>query len=214
MSTPPSPPDLAPATGWRAKTPNALTVLRLAMTVVCVGLLAVYDAGSPSIPIAWAAFGLFVVASLTDALDGYLARKWNAVSRFGRVMDPLADKVLVLAVFIVLAGPNFLDPQGRLVTGVAAWMPVVALTRELLVTSLRAAYEGAGVDFSATWTGKLKMIAQGGGRSLLLLVLALAPEGDVWQTVSVVTAWTITVVTAVSVVPYVQKAMRASESLS
>ncbi|MEM1422839.1 MAG: CDP-diacylglycerol--glycerol-3-phosphate 3-phosphatidyltransferase [Planctomycetota bacterium] len=211
---PPPVDDALRATGWRARTPNALTVLRLFMTVACVGLLAGYDASAPSGVLAWGALALFVVASATDALDGYLARRWHAVSRFGRVMDPLADKVLVLGVFIVLAGPNFVDDAGRLVTGVAAWMPVVALTRELLVTSLRAAYERAGVDFSATWTGKLKMIAQVGGLALVLLLLALRPEGDAWIALSAGAAWTITFITAVSVVPYVVHARRASGALS
>ncbi|GAB4547298.1 MAG: hypothetical protein Tsb0013_06940 [Phycisphaerales bacterium] len=206
-------PDRAPASGWRAATPNALTALRLAMTVVCVAMLSWYEATSPVSGLAWGALALFLLAAATDALDGHLARRWNAISRFGRVMDPLADKVLVLGVFIVLAGPNFVDTDGTLVTGVAPWMPVVALARELLVTSLRAAYEGAGVDFSATWTGKIKMIAQVGGLAVLLLILALTPSGDVWLSVASMVAWTITIVTALSVVPYINKARRAAGAL-
>ncbi len=200
-----------PASGWRARTPNALTLLRLIMTIGCVALLTVYDAsepGSSGAAITWGAFALFVLASVTDALDGYLARRWNATSRFGRVMDPLADKVLVLGVFIVLAGPNFVDGAGTLVTGVAPWMPVVALTRELLVTSLRAVYEGAGIDFSAIWTGKIKMIAQVGGLSLILF--ALRSDAEHWLTIKSVAAWSITVVTALSMVPYIQKARAAA----
>lgn len=206
-------PTSAPATGWRARTPNALTVVRLGMTVGCVAMLSVLDASAPRAGLAWGALALFVLASLTDALDGSLARRWNAVSRFGRVMDPLADKVLVLGVFIVLAGPNFLADAGEVVTGVAPWMPIVALARELLVTSLRAAYEGAGVDFSATWTGKIKMIVQVGGLALILLALAIGPADTGWRTVSEVCAWTITIVTALSVVPYVEKAKRAAGAL-
>jgi CDP-diacylglycerol---glycerol-3-phosphate 3-phosphatidyltransferase len=209
----------APASRWRARTPNALTVVRLAMTGACVVALSLYAGERPESLLIWVALGLFVVASATDALDGYLARRWNAISRFGRVMDPLADKVLVLGVLIVLSGPNFgvrTDEGVVVLSGVMAWMGVVALARELLVTSLRAAYESAGVDFSATWTGKAKMMAQVGGIVVILVGLALmdAPDAGVWVTINAVAAWVITFVTAVSALPYIGKAIAASRLLA
>jgi len=194
-------------------------VVRLAMTGACVVALSLYAGERPESLLIWVALGLFVVASATDALDGYLARRWNAISRFGRVMDPLADKVLVLGVLIVLSGPNFgvrTDEGVVVLSGVMAWMGVVALARELLVTSLRAAYESAGVDFSATWTGKAKMMAQVGGIVVILVGLALmdAPDAGVWVTINAVAAWVITFVTAVSALPYIGKAIAASRLLA
>lgn len=210
----------ARVSGWRARTPNALTGARLIMTIACVACLSLYDgrdAAPSNATLAWCALLLYLIASITDALDGHLARRWNAVTRFGRVMDPLADKVLVLGVFIVLAGPNFTDTERLPITGVLPWMPVVCLTRELLVTSLRATYESAGVDFSATVTGKLKMGVQTLGNLVILSTLVgifAQASGDETRAIAVrvneVVAWTITLVTALSALPYLRKAFAAT----
>jgi len=193
-----------PAAGWRARTPNALTVARLLMTAAFVALLALEPGSAATL---WAAFALFVVAGATDALDGYLARRWNAVSVFGRVADPLADKLLILGAFVMLAGDAFprspIDP----------WMTVVVLARELLVTTLRGAMEGRGVDFGAGPTGKLKMILQWALLTLALADAALAagtadtPEP---QSGLVVLAWATVAFTAYSGWPYVSKAINAT----
>jgi len=136
----------------RRHIPNALTIARLALTVVFVALLSVYrfpDQHAWALPVALV---VFIVAALTDALDGYLARRWNVISVFGRIMDPFADKLLILGAFVMLV-----PIEG---SGVASWMVVVILGRELLVTTIRGVLEGRGVDFSAARSGKLKMIAQ------------------------------------------------------
>jgi CDP-diacylglycerol--glycerol-3-phosphate 3-phosphatidyltransferase len=97
-------------------------------------------------------------------LDGYLARKWNAITPFGRVMDPFVDKVLVLGTFVFLASPGLAapheQPEHGWASGVAAWMVVVILARELLVTSLRGVLEGMGQPFPADKFGKAKMLLQ------------------------------------------------------
>jgi CDP-diacylglycerol--glycerol-3-phosphate 3-phosphatidyltransferase len=181
--TPPTAP-AAPghAGGWRRHVPNALTLARLGLTVVFVAVLSLYrfpDVNAWAIPVALI---VFVVAALTDALDGYLARRWNVISVFGRIMDPFADKLLVLGAFIMLAGVGFattplreigfmLGPTPDLLTGVAAWMVVVILGRELLVTTIRAVFEGRGIDFSASLSGKLKMIAQSVGVPVILALV-------------------------------------------
>ncbi len=117
----------------------------------------------------WAnvALGLFILAAITDALDGYLARRWEVVSTFGRLMDPFCDKVLVLGAFIYMAGPRFVVlhwvDEGSfftMATGVYPWMVAVILARELLVTGLRGEAESKGVSFASTWSGKWKMILQ------------------------------------------------------
>ncbi len=224
---------------WKRALPNRLTMLRLVLAGVFFALLATHQYAeplrtpippgipSPPSPLLLAA-AIFVLAALTDALDGHLARKWRVVSLFGRVMDPFADKVLVLGAFVLLAGPNFavrLTPAGGtvLVTEVQPWMAVVILARELLVTSLRGAYESRGVDFSATASGKWKMILQCVAVPLVLTIVAFTPT---WRHVADAEAertaagwivfgvvWLTVLVSAWSGVPYVRRAIRASKAL-
>jgi len=202
-SPPTEAPPRPPATGWRARTPNALTIARLGLTVWFIALLALADTRAVEsvfmereLARPWAIWAvvLFVLAALTDAADGYLARRWNAISRFGRIMDPLADKLLVLGAFVMLSGRDLGD-----LSGVAPWMTVVILFRELLVTTARAVFESSGVDFSAEWSGKIKMILQSIAVPLILLDMAVSADPGplaVWS------AWAATIATAVSIVPY------------
>lgn len=150
---------------------------------------------------------LFVVAALSDALDGYLARKWNAISVFGRIMDPTADKILVLGAYVMLAGPSFHSFDDGQVSRVLPWMAIVILSRELLVTSIRGTLESRGVDFSASISGKLKMAAQSVGAPLIMIVLLVDAQEFRW--VNTIAAWTVTLVTALSMVPYVTRARTA-----
>lgn len=215
----PSPPSqLSP----RRHIPNALTILRTALAVVFVVLMSVADfrLGPPPRGLLWAALVVFVVAAATDALDGYLARRWEVVSVFGRIMDPFADKVLVLGAFVLMAGPQFAviggfpEPypytRSVQVTGIAPWMVVVILARDLLITTIRGMVEGRGLSFAASPAGKLKMIVQSAGVPLILLALAVGEDAsdgaDRW--VIVATAWTITAVTALSAIPYLIDAER------
>ncbi len=191
----------------RKHIPNLLTLLRIVLAAVFFVALALFNGRSVDVLIAAAV--LFILAAVTDALDGYLARKWQVVSKFGRVVDPFADKLLVLGGFIFLAGPNFAG-----LSGVAPWMAVVILARELLVTTMRGAYESAGIDFSANVWGKWKMILQSIVIPAVLILIAIdlrlsepmawsrwLRDGLVWLTV---------LVTVLSGVPYVTQAMRAS----
>lgn len=187
-----------PAIGYRAKLPNALTLGRLVLTIVFIAALSFADPAEAPVR-DWAIWAcvLFIVAALTDAADGYLARKWNAVSKFGRIMDPLADKLLVLGAFVMLAGR---DLGG--ISGVAPWMAVVILFRELLVTTARSVLESSGVDFSAAWSGKIKMILQSVAVPLILIDIATSAEPGplaIWS------AWAATIATAVSLVPYLTR---------
>src|ERR1700722_8978373 len=134
--------------------PNAITAARLVLAIFFFGLLALYQHGGSGDP--WrlnTAFIIYVVALFTDFLDGYLARRWKVEGAFGRVVDPLVDKVLVLGSFIFFAGKNFIIPDTataetlkmsgvvKTVSGVAPGMVVLLLARELLVTSLRGSSE-------------------------------------------------------------------------
>ena len=141
------------------------------LAVVFFAMLGFYQYQGPGSPsLLNIAFCLFVVALVTDFLDGYLARKWKVEGAFGRVVDPFVDKVLVIGTFIFLAGKNFIDVHpgtGRAyavttISGVTPWMVVVILARELLVTSLRGLSESSGQNFGAALSGKLKMGFQSG----------------------------------------------------
>lgn len=129
--------------------PNQLTSLRLLLSVVLFGLI--------SAEYYIAAFVLFLIAVGTDWLDGYYARKYNQVTTLGRILDPFADKVIVCGTFIfILVAPGmYQEPWG-----LQAWMVVVIIGRELLVTALRSFLEERGSDFSANLSGKLKMVLQ------------------------------------------------------
>lgn len=205
--------------------PNALTVLRLVLSAAFFLLLMSYQhhAGQPMhawvLPIATI---LFIVAALTDALDGYLARRWQVISVFGRIVDPLADKVLVIGAFIMLAGANFSDPSRvsegsriTMVSGVYPWMVVVILVREMMVTTVRATLEGQGIDFSAKQLGKWKMILQSVVVPIVLIIVWIDPArpGYAWLVwPRDILVWVTVAVTILSGLPYVSGAVGALTS--
>lgn len=210
--------------------PNLLTLGRAFMAIVVVALLASVGSralkASPSATdrlgdithastwILVTAAVLFIIAAVTDALDGHLARKWKVESKFGRVMDPMADKLLVLGSFIMLAGPGFtsvVEGVGRMQSSaVAAWMVVAMVARELLVTSIRGVYEAEGVDFSAGQLGKAKMVLQSVTIPIILLVVAFGHPGPDTnaRTLLVLLMWATTIVTVISAVPYIFRAVQ------
>ena len=157
--------------------PNALTAARQLLAVVFFGMLSYYQHAGRGDPVLLnSAFVVYAVALFTDFLDGYLARKWNVEGAFGRVVDPFVDKVLVLGTFIFFAGKNFVIQQYvqhasvvTTISGVAPWMVVLILARELLVTSLRGIAESSGQNFGAQLSGKLKMVFQ----SVTILVILI-----------------------------------------
>ena len=102
---------------------------------------------------------LFCVASFTDFLDGYVARKYNQVTDFGKFVDPLADKLLVTSALVLFVG------QGAM----AGWMVCVIIARELIITSLRVVAANKGRVLAATWTGKVKTCVQIGGIIVIYL---------------------------------------------
>lgn len=123
--------------------PNQLTASRLVLAVVLFVLIHAEQ---------WLwCLAVFALAALTDWLDGYFARVQGLSSALGRAFDPLVDKVLICGAFVFLLPPG--DREGWL----KAWMVVVVVSREFLVTGLRSYLESLGVAFGADWLGKLKM---------------------------------------------------------
>jgi CDP-diacylglycerol--glycerol-3-phosphate 3-phosphatidyltransferase len=159
--------------------PNALTASRLVLAAVFFTILSFYQhegRGDPTM--LNIAFVIYLVALITDFLDGYLARRWKVEGAFGRVVDPFVDKVLVLGSFVFFAGKNFIIPETaphgpnevvKTISGVVPTMVVIILARELLVTSFRGLSEGTGQAFGAAFSGKLKMVFQ----SVTILVILL-----------------------------------------
>jgi CDP-diacylglycerol---glycerol-3-phosphate 3-phosphatidyltransferase len=140
--------------------PNQITIGRLFLAIIFFVCLEQYSALAPKPWLLDLSLVLFIVAALSDIVDGYLARKHNQVTSFGRVIDPFVDKILVLGAYIFLSGDGFLDASHHKVTDIAMWMVVVILGRELLVTSLRGVTEAAGTSFGANIHGKAKMALQ------------------------------------------------------
>ncbi|MEM7146693.1 MAG: CDP-diacylglycerol--glycerol-3-phosphate 3-phosphatidyltransferase [Verrucomicrobiota bacterium] len=142
--------------------PNQLTVARLILTIIFVGVL------SSSMPHA-ATIGaiLFIIAALTDMLDGILARKMGLITDFGKLMDPLADKVLMCSAFVLLVELDQLR----------AWVVAIILTREFLVTGLRLLATSKGLVLAADSLGKWKTIFQMVTAVYLLVFLAAQENG-------------------------------------
>lgn len=135
--------------------PNKLTMLRMVMVVVFVVFMCL-----PT-KLEWAryvALAVFVLASITDFLDGYISRKNNLVTKFGKIMDPLADKMLVASGFILIAAAGIIP----------AWMAVVIVLRDFFVTGLRNFGADKSKDLAASLSGKVKTVFQ-----LLAVILAL-----------------------------------------
>lgn len=186
-------PDEPMRPAWQRRLPNVLTSARLVLTVVVAAAIS----GD-----AWTtALVSYLVASVTDWLDGGLARLWSVTSPFGRVFDPLADKVLNLTTFLFLVGVP--------AAGVAHWMVGALVARELLVTGLRGTLEGEGVAFGADNFGKAKMVLQVVALSGILLALSVGPivtEPLAYRLVRDGLLWGVVVLTAVSGVHYVWQA--------
>lgn len=211
--------------------PNLLTLFRVVLAWVFILLLSglpsrtlsseptgidrVGEIGHDGNALIIAAAVVFIIAAITDALDGHLARKWKAITRFGRIMDPMADKLLVIGAFVMLITPGFratLMPNATefQVSGVAPWMVVAILMRELLVTSIRGVYEADGVDFSAGSLGKAKMILQSITIPMVLLIVALGSPvpGSSGRLVILLLVWATVVTTVLSGLPYIGQAAK------
>lgn len=158
-------------------TASKITLLRVAFIPVYMTLM--YLSGGNANWWMWSALAVFIIASITDFADGYIARKYNQISDFGKFLDPLADKLLTIAALTMFC-------EWKLVP---AWALMIILTREFAVTGLRLVAVGKGVVIAAGWSGKIKTTC-----SMVGLCFMMAFPGEAWLCWSVVGVIVITTV--------------------
>lgn len=165
--------------------PNKLTIFRVILIPFFVVLLlfdlTAYDK--------WIALAIFIVASLTDFLDGHIARKYNLVTNFGKFMDPLADKLLVCSAMICLVE----------LSRIPAWVVIIIIAREFIISGFRLVASDNGVVIAASYWGKFKTVFQ--MVMICLMIADLPPLALVTQVVM----WVAVVLTVVSLVDYLLK---------
>ncbi|QDV16285.1 CDP-diacylglycerol--glycerol-3-phosphate 3-phosphatidyltransferase [Gimesia panareensis] len=176
--------------------PNLITVSRLLLSLIL--FVIIYLEGW------WKTSAcLFILAAATDFLDGYFARKYNQVTTLGRIMDPFVDKIIICGAFI------FLLERGT-ASGVNAWFVLIIIGREMFITSLRGFLEKQGRDFSASWSGKIKMGVQ--CVAVVLSLLSLSPEPPFntsgFLLLRDITIWSAALITLYSGIDYVFRASR------
>ncbi len=168
--------------------PNKLTVLRVILVPFFVAVLLTDCFGENS---KWVALAIFIAASLTDMLDGKIARKYGLVTNFGKFMDPLADKLLVCSAMICLI------ELGRL----ASWIVIVIIAREFIISGFRLIASDNGVVIAASWWGKVKTVFQ----MTMVIMLIADIKHPVYQAASAVVTWIALILTVISLVDYIVK---------
>ncbi len=166
--------------------PNKLTVARVILIVPFVVLMQIDGTGKGR----FLALAIFIIASLTDFLDGYLARKDHLVTNFGKFMDPLADKMLVGAALICLTA------LGRL----PAWIAIVIISREFAISGFRLLASDNGIVIAASWWGKFKTTAQ-----MIMIILLIARFGGIFSILETLFIWLALALTVISLVDYIWK---------
>ena len=168
--------------------PNKLTVLRVFMVPFFVVFMLYPLAGDAS---KYVALALFCIASLTDFFDGYLARKHNLVTNFGKFMDPLADKLLVCSALVCLSS------VGKL----AAWITLIIIAREFIISGFRLVASDNGIVIAASYWGKFKTVSH----MAMIIMLILDIQNTAYQYATLVVVAIGLVLTVISLVDYVWK---------
>lgn len=166
--------------------PNKLTLLRVMMIPVFIVVLMISQSSVNRI----AAAGIFILASLTDTLDGYLARKNNEITVFGKFMDPLADKLLVCSALICLVQLHQID----------AWIVILIVAREFIISGFRLIAAEKGTVIAASWWGKIKTVVQ-----MIMVIVLVFDFGGYFDMIGSVLIWASMVLTVVSLVDYLYK---------
>lgn len=169
--------------------PNKLTVLRVILIPFFVGFMLV---GQPLYY--GVALAIFCIASLTDLLDGKIARKYNLVTNFGKFMDPLADKLLVSAALVCLVESGSLY----------SWMVIIIISREFIISGFRLIAADNGVVIAASYWGKFKTVFQ--MAMIIMIILRLAGiENAIFEYITIMVTWIALILTVVSLVDYLIK---------
>ena len=166
-------------------TPNKLTIARMIIVPFLVIFLLTGWGGEAN---RYISLTLFVVASVTDWFDGYLARKNNLVTNFGKFMDPLADKLLVCSAMICMIDLKRLP----------AWFVIIIIAREFIISGFRLVASDNGVVIAANYWGKFKTVSQ-----MAMIIVLIADFGGVFDMVGTVLIWIATALTVISLVDYV-----------
>ena len=166
-------------------TPNKLTIARMIIVPFLVIFLLTGWGGEAN---RYISLTLFVVASVTDWFDGYLARKNNLVTNFGKFMDPLADKLLVCSAMICMIDLKRLS----------AWFVIIIIAREFIISGFRLVASDNGVVIAANYWGKFKTVSQ-----MAMIIVLIADFGGVFDIVGTVLIWIATALTVISLVDYV-----------
>ena len=167
--------------------PNKLTVLRVIMVPFFVFFMLTDVGGNAN---KWIALLIFALASLTDMLDGKIARARNLVTNFGKFMDPLADKLLVCAALICLVETGQLP----------AWVVIIIIAREFIISGFRLVAADNGIVIAASYWGKFKTVAQ-----MVMIIVLIADLGGVFGVIGTALIWVSLILTIVSLVDYVAK---------
>ena len=167
--------------------PNKITMLRVIMVPFFVAFMLI-----PGIPYGkYIAVGIFIVASLTDMLDGYIARKYNLISNFGKFMDPLADKLLVSSALICFVALHTMP----------AWVVIIIISREFIISGFRLVASDAGVVIAASWWGKIKTVVQ----MVMSVVLIVDFDNPAFNILEQVLIYLALALTVISLVDYLVK---------
>ena len=167
--------------------PNMLTILRVILIPFFVVFMLFDITGAAD---KWIALVIFCVASLTDMLDGKIARKYNLVTNFGKFMDPLADKLLVCTALICLTSMNRLN----------VIVVLVIIAREFIISGFRLVASDNGIVIAASYWGKFKTVSQ-----MALIIVLIMDLGGVWNVVGTVLTWVALLLTIVSLIDYIAK---------
>ena len=167
--------------------PNKLTILRVILIPFFVVFMLFDITGAAD---KWIALVIFCVASLTDMLDGKIARKYNLVTNFGKFMDPLADKLLVCTALICLTSMNLLN----------VIVVLVIIAREFIISGFRLVASDNGIVIAASYWGKFKTVSQ-----MALIIVLIMDLGGVWNVVGTVLTWVALILTVVSLIDYIAK---------
>jgi len=180
--------------------PNKITMSRIFLIPIFIIILSIpmdwgeWSIGTTTLPVTHFIGGLiFLIASLTDWLDGYYARKYNLITNMGKFLDPLADKLLVSAAFILLVELDL----------VAAWIVIVIISREFAVTGFRLVAAGEGVVLAASSMGKLKTVSQ--ILAIAFLLLHNFPFSYLGIPIDIITVYIALILTVWSGVDYFMK---------